>query len=100
MIHQFPRNIQPDRQANEKSIFYYFAFLVGSPIEVVKKAEPEWAEVCELHQKYISELRGLFEKYKTQFGYSEDYQLEILWTLRHTTAQNCRLNAKTDIEYS
>ena len=51
---------------------------MGAPIPTEKKEEPEWAEVLDLHGKYKAQLREMFEKYKTKFGYSEDYKLEIL----------------------
>ena len=60
--------------------FFFMALLVGTPIPVNKVEEPSWSEVCELHEKYKQSLRDLFEKYKGQFGYSEDYKLEIIWT--------------------
>jgi len=52
--------------------------VVGAPIPLTKVDEPSWPEVCELHEKYMIALRELFEKYKTKFGYPEDYELEIL----------------------
>ena len=58
--------------------FFFMALLVGTPIPVNKVEEPSWSEVCELHEKYKQSLRDLFEKYKGQFGYSEDYKLEII----------------------
>lgn len=49
----------------------------GRPIPVEQKDEPTSEEINELHDKYVSELVRIFDKYKGKYGY-KDYQLKVL----------------------
>ncbi|XP_052555320.1 2-acylglycerol O-acyltransferase 2 isoform X2 [Tympanuchus pallidicinctus] len=51
---------------------------VGKPIPVLKKHKPSAEEVDRLHQKYLEELRKLFEEHKAKYNVPEDSHLEFM----------------------
>lgn len=42
--------------------------IVGAPIETLQRNTPTDEEVTEMHQKFIYELRKLFDLYKNEFS--------------------------------
>lgn len=48
----------------------------GKPIQVEKKEHPTPEDVNKIHEKYVSELVRIFEKYKEQYGY-KDFELKV-----------------------
>ncbi|KAI6199704.1 Acyltransferase [Aphelenchoides besseyi] len=52
--------------------------VVGRPIEVQKKAEPTFAEINDLHDKYCRELNLLFEEHKQKYGVPPEAKLEFV----------------------
>jgi len=50
--------------------------VVGSPIPVEKNPNPSQEEINELHQRYMYELKKLFDGYKVQCGYP-DLEIEF-----------------------
>ena len=43
--------------------------LIGNPILVDKVDEPSVAQVDELHERYLSEMRALFDQHKASLGW-------------------------------
>ncbi|KAL1230034.1 2-acylglycerol O-acyltransferase 2-A [Trichinella pseudospiralis] len=52
--------------------------VVGRPIEVTKCPNPTEQQIDQLHQRYIDELRLLFEEQKSFFNIAEDVKLKII----------------------
>ncbi|XP_022685734.1 2-acylglycerol O-acyltransferase 2-like isoform X2 [Varroa jacobsoni] len=50
--------------------------VIGSPIPVVRKPDPSESEVRELHAKYVTALKELFETHKKEVG-AEKLELEV-----------------------
>ena len=55
-----------------------FLFTVGSPISVSKIECPTQEDIDKLHERYIDELKGLYEKYKDKYHPSERSELSIV----------------------
>ena len=53
-------------------------FVWGCPIKVERQAEPSAEYIEQIHRAYCSEVRRIFETYKTRFGYSEEESLELV----------------------
>lgn len=49
----------------------------GAPIPCERIAEPTPADVDALHGRYVVAVRGLFDKYKAEFGYAAGEELVI-----------------------
>ncbi|OQR81982.1 diacylglycerol O-acyltransferase [Thraustotheca clavata] len=49
----------------------------GKPIVVEQKDDPTDEDCLVYHAKYIESIKGLFNKYKSEFGYDEDETLVI-----------------------
>jgi len=47
------------------------AMVYGKPIPVKKVESPRDEDVAELNEQYEAELKRIFEKYKTQYGYDQ-----------------------------
>ncbi|XP_055347255.1 acyl-CoA wax alcohol acyltransferase 1-like [Paramacrobiotus metropolitanus] len=45
--------------------------VVGAPIPVEENSHPSQAEIDALHQRYLQELRNLFDCHKTRYGHPE-----------------------------
>lgn len=52
--------------------------IVGRPIHVPKIDNPTQEQITTLHEKYINELKNLFEQNKTIFLKNLDTSLEIV----------------------
>ena len=42
--------------------------LIGKPIEVTKVANPTQEQVDELHERYVQDLRSMFDRHKADMG--------------------------------
>jgi hypothetical protein len=57
---------------------FYLSVVFGKPIQVQKPiSEPTDEQIDALYDKFYGEIKGLFEKYKTRYGYSETERLVI-----------------------
>jgi hypothetical protein len=56
-------------------------FIAGKPIKVDKNLNPTDEQIRELHDRYCSELKALYDEYKDEFWYdpnSSPPELELL----------------------
>lgn len=57
---------------------FYLSVVFGKPIQVDKPiSEPTDEQINALYDQFYGEIKGLFEKYKTRYGYSETERLVI-----------------------
>lgn len=49
----------------------FSVFAVGQPIPVERTLHPTSEQIEELHQKYMDELRKLFDEHKGKYGIPE-----------------------------
>ena len=57
--------------------YFFFSISVGAPLKVNKVENPTNEEVDNLHSRYVTALRELFDKHKKNYGIAEDEHLEI-----------------------
>lgn len=44
---------------------------MGKPIRIEKDANPSQEKIDALHERYMQELKELFDQHKAKFGYGE-----------------------------
>eukprot|EP00239_Pterosperma_sp_CCMP1384_P005371 CAMPEP_0197860482 /NCGR_PEP_ID=MMETSP1438-20131217/35881_1 /TAXON_ID=1461541 /ORGANISM="Pterosperma sp., Strain CCMP1384" /LENGTH=342 /DNA_ID=CAMNT_0043477361 /DNA_START=271 /DNA_END=1299 /DNA_ORIENTATION=- len=54
------------------------AWVFGEPITVEQQDPPDPAYVDKIHAEYLKRVQGLFDRYKTQFGYSDDERITFV----------------------
>ena len=53
-------------------------FVVGSPLQIDRVANPTEDQIDEVHQKYVDHLVSLFEAHKSTYGVSQEQHLNFV----------------------